>query len=268
VPRTTIFVSYSHKDERWLSRLRVHLKPYDRSGALDLWDDTKIAPGDNWRSKIDDAMKRAVASVLLISADFLASDFVAIYELPKLLRQAELGGVRILPIVVEPCNLTHHPELASFQAVNSPQRPLARIGRAAAEGVLVQVVDTIGRLLAVSSSADASSPEQRRHDSKGQPSSADASIFDELQLATITLSLLWALAPGQDYSLSELETALQLQSRKRAFEALSRLTASGWIAKNRIAGSAKYRLTAEGVRQLQRLVATTDGPVRRAAVSR
>ena len=39
--RTTIFVSYCHRNRRWVQRLRVHLTPYDRLGVLDLWDDTK-----------------------------------------------------------------------------------------------------------------------------------------------------------------------------------------------------------------------------------
>ena len=65
--RTTVFVSYSRTDSRWLQRLQVHLKPFARRGDLVLWDDTKIDPGDRWRSAIRDAIERAAASVLLIS---------------------------------------------------------------------------------------------------------------------------------------------------------------------------------------------------------
>jgi TIR domain len=72
--RTTIFVSYCRRNKRWLDRLKVHLEPYDRRGDLDLWDDSKIDPGDRWHAAISDAIDRAAASVVLISADFLASD--------------------------------------------------------------------------------------------------------------------------------------------------------------------------------------------------
>src|SRR6185295_14948240 len=96
--RTTVFVSYSHTNRRWLERLRIHLKPYDRRGELDLWDDSKIDPGARWQASIAAAIDRAAVSVVLISADFLASDFVVIHELPKLLQKAKLAGVGIMPI--------------------------------------------------------------------------------------------------------------------------------------------------------------------------
>jgi len=41
---TPVFVSYSHRDKKWLERLQVHLKPLARAGNIDLWDDTRILP--------------------------------------------------------------------------------------------------------------------------------------------------------------------------------------------------------------------------------
>ena len=101
--RKTIFVSYSHRDRPWLDRLYVHLKPFERNGRLELWNDEKIAPGAQWRQEIEQAIDRAAASVLLVSADFLASDFVAVHELPRLLKKADRA--RVLPIIVAPCEL-------------------------------------------------------------------------------------------------------------------------------------------------------------------
>lgn len=263
--RTTIFVSYCHRNKRWLDRLKVHLKPYDRRGDLDLWDDSKIDPGDRWHAAISDAIDRAAASVVLISADFLASDFVAVHELPKLLHRAERAGARILPIFVEPCELTSHPELASFQALNSPNKPLAEASRVEAERVLVRAVEVIGKLLA--SKSGVTPP----HNAVARPAGVDsvADIFEELQSASIALSALWVLAKAKGhYTLSELENALDIRSRKRAYEALNKLSTNGWIEKGRMSGLTKYRLTEEGARQLQRLAAASDGPVRRAIAVR
>jgi hypothetical protein len=69
--RTTIFVSYSHKDRKYLERLQVHLTDLARQGIINLWSDTKITPGANWREEIRRAIEAAAVAVLLVSADFL-----------------------------------------------------------------------------------------------------------------------------------------------------------------------------------------------------
>ena len=113
--RSTVFVSYSKGDRRWLKRLQVHLKPFHDRGDVEIWDDTRLVAGDRWELEIRAAMTRAAASVLLLSADFLASDFVTKYELPSILRGAEKLGTHVIPIFVGPCRLSSHPELAALQ---------------------------------------------------------------------------------------------------------------------------------------------------------
>ena len=83
--RSQVFVSYSHADAEHLQRLRVHLRPFERAGLVDVWADTRLRPGQRWRQEIELALERAAVSILLVSADFLASDFVADNELPPLL---------------------------------------------------------------------------------------------------------------------------------------------------------------------------------------
>ena len=50
--RSQIFISYSHKDKKWLERLQVHLKPLEREGLFERWDDTMINAGEKWRDEI------------------------------------------------------------------------------------------------------------------------------------------------------------------------------------------------------------------------
>src|SRR5260370_31391907 len=98
-----IFISYSHRDKRWLDRLLVHLRPMEREGVIDLWADTRIGAGDDWRHEIEAALSAADIAFLLISADFLASDFIASIELPALLLAARQRNCKVLSIIVGPC---------------------------------------------------------------------------------------------------------------------------------------------------------------------
>ncbi|NLN57979.1 MAG: toll/interleukin-1 receptor domain-containing protein [Gammaproteobacteria bacterium] len=119
-----IFISYSHVDKDHLKRLHVHLKPLENKGLVDIWDDTKIRTGQKWREVIEIALSKAAIAILVISADFLASDFIIENELPPILKKAELGGTRILPIILKPCRFSRETHLSQFQALNTPDKPL------------------------------------------------------------------------------------------------------------------------------------------------
>jgi hypothetical protein len=123
---TKVFVSYSHKDRKHLERLQVHLKDLERKGMIDLWSDTKIVPGANWREEIKRAIETSSVGVLLVSADFLASQFIAEDELPSLLKAAETRGALILSVILSPCGFDFSP-LSQFQAANDPSKPLTKM---------------------------------------------------------------------------------------------------------------------------------------------
>jgi hypothetical protein len=136
-----VFISYSHKDKKWLNRLQVHLKPLERLGVVTRWDDTLIQPGSNWRDEIKKAIKSARVAVLLISADFLASDFIANDELPPLLNAAKARGTIVLPVMVSPSLVPD--SLSQFQAVNPLSRPMNAMSKADQEALLVKIVKAI-----------------------------------------------------------------------------------------------------------------------------
>lgn len=109
--RTKVFISYSHADRMWLERLKRHLRPLVREGRLDCWDDTHIQPGDDWQQEIRNALDKAQVAVLLISANFFASDFINENELPPLLAAAQAKGVRILPVILSASRFARDPGL-------------------------------------------------------------------------------------------------------------------------------------------------------------
>jgi hypothetical protein len=265
--RPTIFISYSRRDARWLQRLHVHLKPLQRRRKLDLWDDTRIDAGEVWHAAIREAIDRAAAAILLISADFLASDFVASDELPPLLEKAEKAGSRIIPIIVQPCRLLNHPELARFQSLNPPTEPLSRLSDAEAEEVFARAVEEVERVLAAPTPR--SRPIGEGADQSAESAAHGEAVFRDLKAATITLSLLTTLAGLQsttDYTLSELSDAVDVRSRKALYEAIEQLARVGWVVKRRARSRTGYQIAEEGIRQLQRLACAADGPFRRDAL--
>ena len=145
--RNKVFISYSRADRQWLERLQVHLKPMERENLIERWDDTMIKPGSKWREEIAQALALAKVAVLLVSADFLASDFIATDELPPLLDAAEREGAIILPVIVSPCLFEDMPSLAHFQALNNSNQALIKLPLAEQEDIWVQVVKAINDAL-------------------------------------------------------------------------------------------------------------------------
>lgn len=119
-----IFVSYAHTDSRCLDRLMVHLRPLERLSKIECWSDNRIRAGDRWRAEIAENIENAAVAVLLVSADFLASDFIVNHELPPLLIKAEASGTKIIPVIVKPCGFIRDESLQNFQCINDPKNPL------------------------------------------------------------------------------------------------------------------------------------------------
>ena len=146
-----VFISYSHKDSDYLARMMVHLRPLEREQLLELWSDSRIRPGDRWQDEISAAISRAGAAVLLISADFLASDFIVTNELPPLLAAAEERGTQIIPIIVRPSRFQRDPRIGRFQALNDPATPVIRMNEADREQLFDKLAETLEARFGISS---------------------------------------------------------------------------------------------------------------------
>ncbi len=117
------FISYSHADQILLDRLLVHLKPLIKKYDLDIWSDRKLRAGEKWREKIEFALSHADVIIVILSADFLASDFIMDYEYPKALHDANTRGAKIVVLFASPC-LYKEFDIAEFRFVNDPTRTL------------------------------------------------------------------------------------------------------------------------------------------------
>lgn len=122
-----IFVSYSHADEKWRKEFDIISKPLSRFEGIKFWSDRNLKTGE-WEPQIEEAIKDAVAAVLLVSANFLASDFIADKELPYLMQAYEKRRLMICWMLLEPCDYKRFPEITRFQAITTGNlEPLSKL---------------------------------------------------------------------------------------------------------------------------------------------
>jgi hypothetical protein len=142
--RDLVFLSYSHQDKRFLDELLTQLKPYLRTG-ITAWSDRQIHPGSLWFDEIKAALGKTSAAVMLVSPDFLASDFIHEHELGPLLKEAEAGGVTILWVLIRDCSWKE-PSLSDYHAVVSPpDKPFASLTKAKRDTAWRTVCEEIKR---------------------------------------------------------------------------------------------------------------------------
>ncbi len=119
-----IFCSYAHEDETWLRKLETHLSPLKRQGSISLWHDRLIAPGTDWASPIDAHLETASVILLLVSADFFASDYCYGVEMQRALEREAAGEARVIPLLVRPVDWTGAP-FAYLQALPTDAKAIA-----------------------------------------------------------------------------------------------------------------------------------------------
>src|ERR1022692_4794022 len=95
-----LFFSYSHKDEALRDVLEVHLAMLKRSGAITTWHDRRILVGDDFGQTIDENLEAADVILLLISPDFLASQYCYDRERTRALERADANEARVIPVIL------------------------------------------------------------------------------------------------------------------------------------------------------------------------
>lgn len=104
-----LFYSYSHKDETLRDELETHLKLLQRQGLIQPWHDRRILPGNDWANDIDDNLNRADIILLLISADFIASDYCYDLEMTRAMERHAADEAIVIPIILRPTDWKNTP---------------------------------------------------------------------------------------------------------------------------------------------------------------
>lgn len=113
-----LFVSYSHRDRGWLDEFMTHIKPRLRLSEFELWSDKQIKTGSKWREEIETAINKCDIGVMLVTPNFLASDFIYKDELPPLIKDKKVFWIPVRTSAVDAVGLDE------FQSASDPSRPL------------------------------------------------------------------------------------------------------------------------------------------------
>src|SRR5712691_10129341 len=98
-----IFFCYAHKDEELLNKLKTHLIPLYREGLIGLlWHDRNISAGTEWKQEIDVHLNTADVILLLVSPDFMASDYCYAIEMKRAIERHEQDEACVIPIILRP----------------------------------------------------------------------------------------------------------------------------------------------------------------------
>lgn len=122
-PPLELFYCYDRKDEGLRERLETHLKLMQRTGLIEEWHDRKIGASEEWEDEINQHLESAPIILLLVSANFLASDYVWDVEMKRAMERHERGEARVIPIILSPCDWQAAP-FAKLQALPKDAKPV------------------------------------------------------------------------------------------------------------------------------------------------
>ncbi len=159
---TKAFVSYSHRDERFLERLKTHLVMLERDGLIETWTDREIHAGDKIDATIMEAADSSLIFLPIVSPDFLNSDYCYEREMQYALDRASRGEMLIVPIIAEPCEWKASP-LNEFKVLPKDGKAISEWANA--NNAFLDIATELRRLLTKST---ASSPRNVTSESPGR----------------------------------------------------------------------------------------------------
>lgn len=111
-----VFLSYSRKDEALREELGIHLRSLELRGVIAPWHDGKIVPGSEWDDEIKAQLQAANIILLLVSPDFIASEYCHNVEIQAAIARHTDGNATVIPVILRPC-IWKFPPLSNLQAL-------------------------------------------------------------------------------------------------------------------------------------------------------
>lgn len=120
-----VFISYSHSDEKYLQQLLNHISIMKKEGLVEEWHDRKLIPGQEWENEISDNLLSATVILLLVSSDFLGSDYCFDIEMKKAMELHESKKAIVIPIILRSCDWGKAP-FSKLQALPKDTKPVKK----------------------------------------------------------------------------------------------------------------------------------------------
>jgi hypothetical protein len=232
-----VFISYSHQDEGWKNRVVRQLGVLAAEG-LEVWDDRRIDGGDDWLAEIEQAIAACDVALLLISSHFLTSKFILGQEIPALLQRREQQGIRVIPVILSPCQWTRVSWVKPIQARPKDGKELSGMSEHDAESALSILVGEIDDL--TMKRMETGNPKQPARpdaiDLTHLPDGAQYLFGREEELAELDAA--WASAGGT--RIVELVAPGGVGKTSLVKEWLQRLDGAGWRGARRVYGWSFY----------------------------
>lgn len=139
-----VFLSYSHMDEEFKNKLDVHFAPLKRNNKVETWNDRKLIPGTLFDDEIKRHLNEDEIIILLISADFLNSDYCYEIEMTKALERMKNSDAIVIPIILRPC-LWQETPLKDIQALPKDGTPISKYPDA--DDAYLEIVKNINNII-------------------------------------------------------------------------------------------------------------------------
>jgi hypothetical protein len=218
--RDGVFISYSKKDIKWLTRIKTPLRFLELHNQFNIWDDTQIKVSADWNKEIENSINRCKVAIFLISENFLATEFILKKEIPQFIKGAKLDGAKIFNIILDH-NVFKKTPLSAFQSLNNPDEPLMYLSRVEQQKFMVKLVEEVQAAL-----------------EEITPVIIAPNNFPNFCQLAVILSKVATAQEGR--SISELEQAVTM-SRKDVVTCINQLEETGLIEKSYLPGKEKRK---------------------------
>jgi hypothetical protein len=165
-----VFCCYAREDQSFLFQLKTYLKPLARDGLIVIQADIDVSPGEEWEQKISHWLNTAHMIILLISPDFMASDYCYSKEMMRAMERHEQGEARVVPIILRPADW-HSAPFAKLQVLPKNAKPVIREGRYRRESAFLDVAKGIRKVveeLSAGSRTDSEENREKHHTKIGE----------------------------------------------------------------------------------------------------